>query len=60
MFRFGTQSRNRHSGRAEKRQDWYNIVVEKVIKQNTNEVGGFDRDILEWNIPDDGMFCMSF
>ena len=41
---------------AQERQEWYNIVVEAMIKKNTNEISGFDRDILEWNIPEEDSF----
>ena len=37
----------------EKRQEWHNIVVEMMIEQRTKGISGFDRDILEWSIPEE-------
>ena len=53
-------SRNRRLRLAQKRQERYNIVVETMVEQTSNELSGFDRDILEWNIPEEYAFCMSF
>ena len=39
---------------------WYTITVEKMMQSDTRKPSGFDRDILEWNIPEEGVFCMSF
>ena len=36
-----------------KRQEWHNIVVEMMIEQHAKETCGFDRDILEWSIPEE-------
>ena len=36
-----------------KRQEWHNIVVEMMIEQRTKGMSGFDRDILEWSIPEE-------
>ena len=31
---------------------WYTITVETMMQSTPRELGGFDRDILEWNIPE--------
>jgi hypothetical protein len=31
---------------------WYTITVEKMMQSDARKPGGFDRDILEWNIPE--------
>ena len=31
---------------------WYNITVEKRAIIDPRKLGGFERDILEWNIPE--------
>ena len=46
-------SRSRRLWRVEKRQEWHNIVVEMMIEQRTKGISGFDRDILEWSIPEE-------
>ena len=40
-------------GAGGKRQEWHNIVVEMMIEQHAKETCGFDRDILEWSIPEE-------
>ena len=32
---------------------WYTIIVKKMRNPDARKLGGFDRDILEWNIPED-------
>ena len=32
---------------------WYTITVEKMMQSDTRKTSGFDRDILEWNIPEE-------
>ena len=32
---------------------WYTITVEKMMQSDARTHSGFDRDILEWNIPED-------
>ena len=39
---------------------WYTITVEKMMQSDARKSSGFDRDILEWNIPEEGAFCLSF
>ena len=35
---------------------WYTITVEKMMQSDTGKTSGFDRDILEWNIPERDSF----
>ena len=39
---------------------WYNIVVEMMIEQRTKGISGFDRDILEWIVPEKAFFACHF
>ena len=32
---------------------WYTITVEPMMQSDTRKTSGFDRDILEWNIPEE-------
>ena len=32
---------------------WYTITVETMMQSDTRKTSGFDRDILEWNIPEE-------
>ena len=38
---------------------WYTITVKKMRNPDVKDLGGFDRDILEWNIPGGGASCLS-
>ncbi len=29
------------------------VTVEKLMQSDAKDIGGFDRDILEWNVPDE-------
>jgi hypothetical protein len=35
---------------------WYNVAVEKMTQSDAKHLGGFNRDILELNIPEDDSF----
>ena len=35
---------------------WYTITVKKMRNPDARKPGGFDRDILEWNIPERDSF----
>lgn len=35
---------------------WYTIAVEKKVTTDARKPNGFDRDILEWNIPERDSF----
>ena len=35
---------------------WYTITVEKMLQSDARTHSGFDRDILEWNIPEEDSF----
>ena len=39
---------------ARKRWKWYNIIVITMIEKTAKAASGFDSDILEWNIPEEG------
>ena len=39
---------------------WYTISVKKMRDPDTKNRSGFGCDILEWNIPEEGAFCVSF
>ena len=35
---------------------WYTITVEPMMQSDARKSSGFDRDILEWNIPERDSF----
>jgi hypothetical protein len=37
---------------------WYTITVEKMMQSDARKTSGFDRDILEWNIPKGVVFVL--